>query len=265
MPVVELDDRELLASVFRRNARAHVYELGDLDDFDWPHTVWFGWESAGRLEQVALLYTQPRIPVLIAIAEPPTKTMAELLAAITWSLPSVLSTHASHGLLETLSERYSVVAPEPHLKFALMRTDLLEPNALATEILTRDDLDEITAFYAEAYPGTWFVPRMLATGRYVGIRRDGRLACVAGVHVHSPAWSVAALGNVATLPELRGQGLARGACASLCGLLAADGIETIALNVRADNAAAVASYSRLGFEPVAEYVEASLVARTAGG
>jgi predicted GNAT family acetyltransferase len=101
---------------------------------------------------------------------------------------------------------------------------------------------------------------MLATGRYVGIRRQDRLVCVAGVHVYSPTFGVAALGNVATLPELRGQGLARGACAALCLLLLADGIETIALNVRAGNAAAIASYSRLGFEVVAEYTEASLVA-----
>ena len=39
-----------------------------------------------------------------------------------------------------------------------------------------------------AYPGTWFQARMLETGRYVGIRRGGELACVAGVHVWSPAW-----------------------------------------------------------------------------
>ena len=72
--------------------------------------------------------------------------------------------------------------------------------------------------------------------------------CVAGVHVHSPTWGVAALGNVATLTERRGEGLARAACAALCRLLLADGIETIALNVRADNAPALAAYSRLGFE-----------------
>ena len=113
MLAVDLVDRERLASVFRRNAPAHAYELGDLDDFDWPHTVWFGWESEARLEEVALLYTQPRIPVLIAIAAPPVTTMAELLTAITWSLPSVMYTHASPGLLETLAERYSVDASAP--------------------------------------------------------------------------------------------------------------------------------------------------------
>ena len=70
MPVVELDDRDVLAAVFRRNPRAHVYELGDLDDFDWPHTG----GSAGigrRIEHVVLLYTQPAVPVLIAIADSP--------------------------------------------------------------------------------------------------------------------------------------------------------------------------------------------------
>ena len=106
------------------------------------------------------------------------------------------------------------------------------------DVLGAADLADIEAFYRTAYPGTWFAARMLATGRYVGIREDGRLVCVAGVHVHSPTWGVAALGNVATLPERRGEGLARAACAALCRLLLADGIETIALNVRADNAPA---------------------------
>lgn len=265
MVVVNLEDRAVLASFFRRNSAAHAYELGDLDDFDWPHTVWFGWENDGRLEQVVLLYTQPRIPVLIAIAEPPAQSMAELLTAITWSLPSVLYAHTTLTLLDTLAERYAIEDAEPHLKLALERTDLLDRHAVETEILTRDQVDEVKAFYAAAYPGTWFVPKMLATGRYVGVRHDGRLACIAGVHVHSPTWRVAALGNVATLPELRGRGLARGACASLCKLLLDDGVETISLNVRADNAAAIASYERLGFAPVTEYVEASLLARNVGG
>jgi predicted GNAT family acetyltransferase len=83
---------------------------------------------------------------------------------------------------------------------------------------------------------------------------------VAGVHVYSPAWGVAALGNVATLPGSRGRGLARGACAALTRLLLDDGIDTIALNVRSDNGAAIRAYEQIGFEPVAEYVEAGLAA-----
>jgi ribosomal protein S18 acetylase RimI-like enzyme len=261
MGVVEVEDREQIAAVLRRNARAHVYELGDLDDFDWPYTMWFGWESDGQLEELALLYSQPAVPVLIAIAEGPLGAMEDLLRVIGGSLPRELSAHVTPPLL---AERYAIEAAEPHLKLALVRPDLLPRHAVGTELLGNDDLDEIVAFYERAYPGTWFAPRMLATGRYLGIRRDGRLVCVAGVHVHSPTWGVAALGNVATLPELRGQGLARGACASLCLVLLADGIETIALNVRADNAAALASYGHLGFETVTAYTEAHLVARPPG-
>ena len=261
MTVIELEDKEQIAAFLRRTPRAHAYELGDLDDFDWPHTRWFGWEHDGRLEQIALLYSEPAVPVLLAIAETPLGAMDDLLRAIRSSLPPVLYVHVTAPLLDTLAERWTIEGANPHLKLALARNDLLADHAVPVEILGSADLDDIETFYAAAYPGTWFVPRMLATGRYVGIRQNGRLVCVAGVHVHSPTWRVAALGNVATLPELRGQGLARGACAALCLLLLADGIETIALNVRADNTAAMAAYTRLGFESVAAYTEASLIAR----
>jgi hypothetical protein len=242
MSLVQLDDRTTIASFFRRNARAHVYELGDLDDFDWPHTLWFAWEHEGRIEQVALLYTEPSVPVLIAIAEEPGASMVSLLEELLPTLPSALYVHVSPPLLEVFRGRYSVEAAEPHLKLALNRTDLLGPSAAPVDLLDESDLLELDELYRAAYPGTWFTPRMLQTGRYVGIRHDGRLACVAGVHVYSPTWGVAALGNVATLPELRGRGLARAACAALCLLLLEDGIETIALNVRADNDAAIAAY-----------------------
>ncbi len=260
MGVIELHDKEEIAAFLRRNERAHVYELGDLDDFDWPFTRWLGWERDGRLEQLVLLYTEPSVPVLLAIADEPIEAMVDLLRTVRDTLPSPLYVHATSSLLGTLAERYAVEGAEPHLKLALGRKDLLAEHALHVDRLGADDLTEIETFYGAAYPGTWFAPRMLATGRYVGIRQHDRLVCVAGVHVHSPTWGVAALGNVATLRELRGQGFARGACAALCLLLLADGIETIALNVREDNAAAVASYARLGFEPVATYIEATLVA-----
>ncbi len=258
MSFVELRDRHVLAAFLRRNASAHVYELGDLDDFDWPFTRWFGSEADGRLGQVALLYTQPDVPVLIAIAEEPNAGMAELMRALLPTLPSELYVHVSPPLLEVFCERYAIEHSEPHLKLALTRMDGLPTAALPVELLEESDLPELDAFYRQAYPETWFTARMLATGRYVGVRREGRLACVAGVHVYSPTWGAAALGNVATLPELRGQGLAQGACAALCLLLLGDGIETIALNVRADNDAAIAAYERLGFETVTPYWEAAL-------
>jgi GNAT superfamily N-acetyltransferase len=262
MELVQVHDRHAIAAVLRRDARAHVYELGDLDDFDWPHTYWFGWEDDDVLAEVVLLYTQPAVPVLLAVGAA-SEAMTSLLEAALGALPARLYVHASAPLLEILARRYAVAGAAPHLKLALGDGGLVGKHAVSVDVLGPADLEAITALYGEAYPRTWFDARMLATGRYVGIRQQGRLACVAGVHVYSPTWGVAALGNVATLPALRGRGLARGACAALCRLLLADGIETIALNVRDDNAAAIRAYTRLGFESVAEYVEASLVARDA--
>jgi predicted GNAT family acetyltransferase len=106
---------------------------------------------------------------------------------------------------------------------------------------------------------------MLETGRYVGIRRNGELACVAGVHVWSPEWRVACLGNVATLPAARGEGLATAACAGLCSILLGDGIDVISLNVSADNAPAIRTYEKLGFALAAGYVEVMLSAPDATG
>ena len=154
--------------------------------------------------------------------------------------------------------------PAPHRKLGLVRPEALDAyDTVEVEPLTPADLDEAVRFYERAYPGTWFQARMLETGRYVGIRRDRVLVCVAGVHVWSPTWRVAALGNVATLPAARGNGLATAACARLCRILLDDGIEVISLNVRADNHAAIRAYEKLGFAHAADYVEVELSRATA--
>jgi predicted GNAT family acetyltransferase len=258
--LVELHDREAIAAFCRRRPAVHAYELGDLDDFFWPHTRWFGWEDEGTLFQLALLYTETELPVLLALSEEPLATMDALLRELVPNLPARVYAHLTPSLVELVRSRYELSEQGRHLKMGLARHDLVEPEPEAL-LLGTDDLDEIADFYAEAYPHTWFVPRMIETGRYVGLREGGRLVCVAGVHVWSPTWRVAAVGNVATLPSHRLRGFARVACSHLCTLLLDDGIDTIALNVRADNLPAISAYATLGFEPVAQYDEVLLEAR----
>jgi ribosomal protein S18 acetylase RimI-like enzyme len=257
--VVELRNREAIAEFCRRRPAVHAYSLGDLDDFFWPHTRWLGWEQDGALAQIVLLYDEPDPPVMLALAESPVSGMGRLLAAIEAELPDAVYAHLSPGLVETLAPTLLPTSPPiPHRKLGLVdRSRLLGHGDTAVQ-LGPDDLGEVLAFYERAYPGTWFEPRMLETRRYLGIREAGALVCVAGVHVWSPDWRVAALGNVATLPEARGRGLATAACAQLCLLLLDDGIDVISLNVRADNAAAIAAYDRLGFVHAADYVEMPL-------
>ena len=261
MALVELRDRGVIAEFCRRRPAVHAYELGDLDDFFWPHTRWLAWEADGRLEQLALLYDEPDPPVLLALAEHGQHGMCDLLREVAADLGPRVYAHLSPGLVDALAPRLvPETAPVAHCKLGLADPASLQPyDTAGAALLSPSDLPEVERFYADAYPGTWFQPRMLETGRYVGIRREGGLACVAGVHVWSPAWRVAALGNVATLPALRGSGLATAACARLCRVLIDDGIDVISLNVRADNAAAIRAYEKLGFVHATDYVEVMLM------
>ena len=129
----------------------------------------------------------------------------------------------------------------------------------AVEPLGPDRLDELREFYRVAYAprevgGTFFAPYMLETGCYVGIRERGRLVSVAGVHVYSPRYRVAALGNIVTRPESRGRGLARATTAGVLTLLRGRA-DNVGLNVKTDNAPAIRCYELLGFRPVCEYTE----------
>ena len=259
MTVVELRDREALGRFFRRRAGVHAYELGDLDDFFWPHTRWLARQEDGELQEVILVYDEPDPPVLIALADD-VGAMSALLHDVAGELPPAVYAHLSPELVAALAPRLVPVhEPAAHRKLTLVDPDSVRaydrPEAALLDV---GDLAEVTSFYQRAYPGTWFQARMLETGRYVGIRMDGELLCVAGVHVWSPAYGVAALGNVATAPEARGQGLGTAACARLCRILHDDGIDVISLNVRADNAAAIRSYEKLGFVHAADYVEVPL-------
>src|SRR5262245_29460694 len=67
----------------------------------------------------------------------------------------------------------------------------------------------LEALYHDSYPDHAFTPQLFKAGCYYGIRHGSTLISVAGVHAFSPAYKVAALGNVTTHPHMRGRGLSR--------------------------------------------------------
>ncbi len=263
MPVISIHDRAALARRLRQDSDLHLYELGDLDDFFWPQTTWYGTEDGTA---VVLVYGGSNPPTVLALSR--TDGDAELRALVTETLPLLprhFYAHTTGGIEAVFQDggyRPDGSSGGDHLKLALTSPDALRsaPETAKVEQLTPADLPDVEAFYAASYPGNWFVPRMLETGQYVGIRRDGDLVAVAGVHVYSPVQRVAALGNVTTHPDLRGSGLATTAVAALCTQLLSS-VDHIGLNVKADNAAAIGLYRRLGFSTVAEYVESGFIAR----
>jgi RimJ/RimL family protein N-acetyltransferase len=268
VPIVSVSDRARLRAYFRRSPERHLYELGDLDDFFWPHTRWLALEDGGGsggdggdLRAVALLYTASALPTLLAIGDPP--PLAELLDAIRDRLPPRLHAHLTPGLHDALAPRYASESRAEMRKLALTAPAQLDGvDTSAVVPLEPRDATEIERFFAAAYPANWFDPRMLETGHYFGVREGDALVAAGGVHVCSPAERVAALGNIAVAESHRGRGLGTRMTARICrSVLAA--ADHVGLNVRSDNRAAIACYERLGFTAVVPYEEHTLLARPA--
>lgn len=225
----------------RRAPYLHTYELGDLDPIEAPHTTWYASASA---DAVALVYRGLSVPTLIALADDDPRPLGDLLAGLRDLLPGSFYAHLTAGLEAALAPRFETELLGHHHKMALTRR--VEPPDDPVDVLTAGDADEMIAFYAAAYPGSYFEAASLQRGPFVAVRDARGIAAIAGTHVYSRKVGVAALGSIATRPDARGRGLARRVTAALCHRMQ-DDIAIIGLNVRADNAAAIACYERVGF------------------
>lgn len=259
MRAISLHDKDEIATLLGGNPFLHLYSIGDLDDFFWPHTTWYG---SGQAVAPLLLYTGVDLPVLLALTDEPSSPSKELLRSVLPVLPRRFYAHLSEGLAEVLSAEYQVHSHGTYYKMGLKRKELLERVESSEEAarIRGEDVPELKALYAASYPGNSFDPRMVETGHYYGVRRGGRLVSAAGVHVYSPTYGVAAIGNVTTLPEMRRQGLGTKVTAAVCRSLL-HSVDRVGLNVKADNSGAIACYEMLGFEKIATYEECSVEAK----
>lgn len=254
MKAVCLHDKASIERVLRRNVYLHLYCIGDLDDFFWPYTVWYATGCETEFGSVALLYVGQSLPTLLAISDRP-EGMCELLESVIHLLPQRFYAHLSPGVESAFRGTHNLEPHGEHLKMALADRSAAEGiDCRGTCRLGPDDTDEVSQFYARCYPGNWFDPRMLETGQYFGIRKDEHLVSIAGIHVYSRQYKVAALGNIATALSHRNKGYGGRVTARTCQSLLRE-VAHVGLNVKSDNNAAIVCYKRLGFETVGSYGE----------
>ena len=259
MKIERLHNKDEIEAFLRKNVGLHIYSIGDLDDFFWRSTEWYALKKDDDIQTIALLYYRPSLVTLQALSEQ-VNPMRELLRRILHELPERFHAHLSPGVEDAFKEQFEMESCEKHYKM------VLNSKRLPTRIdcsrvthLTENDLDQMLQLYAQAYPDNWFDSRMLQTGQYFGIETENRLVSAAGIHVYSTRYRVAALGNIVTHPDYRGRGFAKSVTARLCRSLS-ENVDHIGLNVRANNAIAIALYEKLGFEITDPYYECMISA-----
>ncbi|AEE45948.1 GNAT family N-acetyltransferase [Cellulomonas fimi] len=126
----------------------------------------------------------------------------------------------------------------------LVETDRLTPRPDdEAVVLGPGDVPEMLALVGRTQPGP-FLPRTHELGRYVGLRRAGRLVAMAGERLQPAGWTE--ISAVCTDDAHRGQGLATRLVLDVAHHAQARG-DRVLLHAAATNTGAVRLYEALGF------------------
>lgn len=245
MEVKITDNKKEIREFLAKNPDLQLYTIGDLDDFFWPHTVWYALWDNGSIQAIALLYTGMDPSTLLHFCDNDTFYSIELLKSIKPLLPSKFNAHLSEGLTDIFG-RENIIENWGH-NYRMILTG--NPGTISDDNIRRlkmSDMNEIRELYTIAYPGNWFDSRMVETGKYFGYFMGKRLTGISGVHVYSSEYRIAALGNIATHPDFRGRKIAYKLTSVLCNDLLKN-VDIIGLNVKSDNPAAIRCYENIGF------------------
>lgn len=260
MKIKKITDKRILDTHFKKNIPMNIYQIGDLDDFFFKYTEWFGLYDSEDVEpiHVALLYKGSELPVLLAFCDEETDQMKILIEKIKPDLPDKFYSHLSPGLKDVLFNDHEYEPGGSYLKMYLTKEKMEDHIKDSSDDNIRrmnvSDLDDILKFYEKNYPGNWFDKRMLGTGKYFGYFDKAGIAGISGIHVYSKEYKVAALGNITTGIEYRGKSV----CTKLTSALCIDLFKTvdlIGLNVSESNIAAIRCYEKIGFKEYGKFEE----------
>jgi ribosomal protein S18 acetylase RimI-like enzyme len=238
-----LTDKHEIRTRLRRDPAWSVYALCDLAPPMFSKTQWFE-------PDLALIVQDYGTAILFATGP---GSVREAVA----SVAGPVHLQVKRDALDEVA-RWAAVSSR-RLMWRMRWTGLRLPSRdAATTRLTARDVPALHALYADGESSgetpDFFFPSMVTDGVFHGIYEGAMLVAAAGTHVVARDEGAAAMGNIYTRRDRRGRGLGRLVTRAVLGELS--GVETIGLNVRADNEAALHLYESLGFARHCQFYEA---------
>jgi RimJ/RimL family protein N-acetyltransferase len=252
-------DKERILAFLETDRVYAAYAIGDLEPSLFRQCSWACAEKEKQLRALGLLFRGLNPPAYFVMGDPDGVTR-------------ILKTFSPPG-------RIYLTCREEHLPiFTRLRAWERKPDSMWRMVLRRMPVPaeagggvRLTGAFAGQLKeffrfggGIGFSPEQIDRGVFFGIFSARRLLAVAGTHLVSPAYGVAAVGNVLTHPDFRNRGYGAQATGAVVSELLRKGIRDIVLNVRQDNLPAVHLYEKIGFERYCAFFEGAASIRVAG-
>ena len=239
-----------------------AYAIADLQPAFAPYCQWtVGQSEAG--EGLVLLFTMLDPPILLTVG--PADAIAAALAQAPLPDQVFISAQEAHYLpltrfydfADRIQHMWRMVPVGPRLPVATPLAGLVR--------LTLADGERLRALFDHGgeFAPDFFDPYQLRDGVYFGVTgAAGELLAAGGTHILDRQSGVAAIGNIYTRPDQRGQGYASAVFQAIAGTLMDENYSNIFLNVNQRNTTARQLYQRYGFEIYCPFLEGTGIKHT---
>ena len=241
-------DRLILHRFLEQDRVFAAYAIADTDDSEFGRTRFGVAFDGGDPVAVAMEYRGVSPQPVFAMGDP--AGISAILRDVV--RPRIAYLGAKPEVFGGVRDHYRLEAPAPMVRM-VVEPGSFEPVVGDAVRLDQGDTGHLNRLYQLGL-NAYLPEQAVASGVYYGIRRGTRLIAAAGTHVISPQWGVAAVGNVFTHREYRGQGLGKVVTSAVTADLLRE-CDTVVLNVRADNPPALALYRALGYREHTEFEE----------
>ena len=251
----KLTDKSEILAYLETDRLYAAYAIGDLEPGMLEQTTWAKAEEAGQLQALVMLFRGLNPPALFLMGDNDglrailDKVLFPQRIYLTCRPEQLPITHVFYLWEETVPMWRMVLKPS---SFRPAKGDCVR-----LEHVHYDQLVELYTLYRISA----FSPAQLQQGIFYGVLVRGQIVSVAGTHLISPTYSVAAVGNILTHPDYRERGYGTAATSAVVAELLQRGIRDIILNVGQDNTGAIRIYERLGFRQYCPFFEGSASSR----